>query len=85
LIRKKINKLNKEIKKQERSTIQKITGFQPVVSENSKVLILGTMPSEKSLIDTPAFTGGVLKTIQAALVLTLPFPASQHICELYFR
>jgi len=49
LIRKKINKLNKEIKKQERSTIQKITGFQPVVSENSKVLILGTMPSEKSL------------------------------------
>jgi len=31
-------------------------------------------------IDTPAFTGGVLKKIQAALVLTLPFPASQHIC-----
>jgi TDG/mug DNA glycosylase family protein len=44
------NKFNKEIKKQESSTIHKISGFPPIVSENSKLLILGTMPSEKSLL-----------------------------------
>jgi hypothetical protein len=41
------NKFNKEIKKQESSTIHKISGFPPIVSENSKLLILGTMPSDE--------------------------------------